>query len=176
MILLAPTALSAQTPPACGPTARINEILHDHHGERLYDSFLFGNAVYQLWLSPRHHTGSIVRRSATGTSCVVLTMNNVPNKVIDRVDIIPIADAHPPAGSFDPYKGYTTPGGGSCCDDRDCAPAPYDPNTGLMQMPNGKWFDPLAEPGIAIYFSFDGRGHLCYRAGPRCAFIPGTGA
>lgn len=87
----------------------------------------------------------------------------------------PIQNGHPPHGEFDPYKGYQTPTGGSCCNDRDCAPAPYNPDTGLMQMPNGEWLDPLTVPGIAIYFSFDGRGHACWSSRLRCAFIPGAG-
>ena len=83
----------------------------------------------------------------------------------------------------DPYKGYVTSNGKtSCCNDRDCSPAPYNDELGMMQLPSGEWVDPRTHvngnnTAPAIYFSFDGKGHACVRHGHLvCAFIPGEGA
>ena len=93
------------------------------------------------------------------------------------------AQQHPMQGEPDPYRGFTRADGQtSCCGGHDCAPAAWDENRGLIQLPDGTWVDPWNhvnpnQTTPAIYFSFDRHAHACLSQGQlHCVFLPGSSA
>lgn len=98
---------------------------------------------------------------------------------------IPAANAqqHPMQGAHDPYRGFTRADGKtSCCGGHDCAPAAWDEERGLIQLPDGTWVDPWShvnqnQTRPALYFSFDRHAHACLSQGLlHCVFVPGSSA
>lgn len=71
-----------------------------------------------------------------------------------------------PDQAHDIYSHLTDDRGGSCCDDRDCRPAPYRfLASGLQMFVDGGWIDVPSEqvqyPGLPGDTGESGGGHWC---------------
>jgi hypothetical protein len=74
------------------------------------------------------------------------------------------------------YKGWTTPQGGSCCNDSDCRPTrAFVDELGRWRAFDGRKWVVVPPDALLRIPSPDGRSHLCMSQGaelPRC-FVPG---
>jgi len=134
----------------------------------------------EVWANLDKRTVTVFRKVEDEFCIIDLGVELEPAPLSNPLNYTP---AQHPSG-HDPYKGYVRSNGtSSCCNDRDCAPAPYNDELGVMQLPSGEWVDPRTHvngdhTSPALYFSFDGKGHACVTGDGKlvCAFIPGEGA
>lgn len=90
---------------------------------------------------------------------------------------------HPPATTVDPYAGWQTFGGGSCCNRTDCRPVPHQQRSDGLWLNIGTIERPLwwkADPTIARQQTpLDERAHACVLSStpavPRCWAPPWSG-